>query len=98
MNYYNKIVFAFRPSSTIPLHQEIPVNEAEEGVLSSDRQFLSQYQIDLIKETKTKESYSKAQLLKLAQFFGIKSELDKPQMVSEILRKWRERYPEDFEK
>lgn len=96
--WLDKLYFKFGPDSAIPIRETVYPNlSGEPEGFFRDHQLLQQYDINKIKGTKAKNTYRKEQLKPIAQILGIRPELDKAQLASEILRVWRLRYPEDFE-
>ncbi len=88
-----------KKSSRIPIQEE--VSESARGSsnlkLASKHLALQEYDISKIAEGKKKGVYTKKELEKIAEILGIPTSLKKPELVDEILRKWKQRFPEDFE-
>ena len=61
-----------------------------------DYEQLHQYDISKIKPGKTKNLYTVRQLQEIADILKVKKNLSKQELVDEILRVWKNRYPEDF--
>jgi hypothetical protein len=89
-----------KQTSKLPIHEkviELSGPAASKGSSRSNiHEALLNYDISRIRGGKTKEVYKKNELLPIAELLKVPTNLSKKELVDEILRVWRKKYPEDF--
>jgi len=83
----------------IPINQKIAVSQEKSERTSSrsqEHERLLEFDISRIKGGKTKGVYSVRELAPIAEILKVPKNLSKQELVDEILRIWKNRYPEDF--
>ncbi len=94
----DRVFFRIGKTYEIEKYQEV-LEKEDESERDRIHRRLSAFRIERVIVGKTEESYQTSVLNNIAKILGFSpSGMHKADLVSEIQRRWREYFPEDFEK